>query len=75
MRSREEILNDVYSKPVIAKGNGGIPDKVLAHSQYRPIEGGAAQLEVLLDMRDLLCKDNQLLLEQSSGKKVSKGKA
>jgi len=48
MRRREEILEGAYSKEV------KIQDKIRQHRQYMPIEGAAAQLEVLLDIRDLL---------------------
>jgi hypothetical protein len=48
LKSRKEILEKVYSKEVKVR------EKIIQHRQYQPIEGAAAQLEVLLDIRYLL---------------------
>jgi hypothetical protein len=70
MRSREEIIEGVYSKEVISKGSNGIPDKILQHRQYRPVEGGAAQLELLLDIREYL---SILVAAKEIGEAVERG--
>lgn len=71
LRSDEEILSGVYSKEVLIKGSGGIPDKIMQHSQYKQLEGAAATLEVLLDIRRILVGDSHwATLPQS--KKITK---
>ena len=74
MRTDEEILAGCYSKEVIIKGSGGIPDKIMQHAQFKPVEGAAAQLEVLLDIRRILVdpKLDSSILETKTKKKVKK---
>jgi hypothetical protein len=52
MRSREEIVEGIFTKEVVIKGNAQIKDKVLQHKQVDPLKLNLAILEVLLDLRD-----------------------
>ena len=56
MRSKEEILEGVYSKEVVIKGiktvKCEIPDKILQHKQVDQIKLNLAILETLLDIRE-----------------------
>jgi len=56
MRTREEVLEGVYTKEVVIKGchtsNCEITDKILQHKQIDQTKLNLAILETLLDIRE-----------------------